>query len=114
VWSLGIMIICLPRRLVRRRTVARLGHGGTTHGTTTTHDARALVEPSATSVGVSANAVHLLSLDLPVDQPEGVDMARNVPEACQEDVDEKVTTATCDHECRQRRENDGNDDEENV
>jgi hypothetical protein len=56
---------------------------------------------------VAALAVHLLGLHLLVDEPEGVDVAREVAEHGEQDVDEQVAAAAGDERGRCGREEDG-------
>jgi len=62
----------------------------------------------------SAMAISLLCLHLLVNKPEGMDMAWDITENGQGDVDEQVTAATSDEPSRGRWEQDSNDDEDNV
>jgi len=62
----------------------------------------------------ASSAVALLCLHLLVDQPERVDMSRNVSKNSEEDVDEEVAAAASNERCGGRRKEDGNKDEENV
>jgi len=62
----------------------------------------------------STVTISLLSLDLPVDKPECMDVSRDVSKNGQTDVDEQITAATCNEPSRCRWEQDGYDDEKNV
>jgi len=65
-------------------------------------------------VAEASNAVLLFSLELLVDEPEGVNVAGNVAEDGQEDVDEQVASAASDEGHSGRRKDDSDEDEENV
>jgi len=62
----------------------------------------------------SALTISFLSLHLPIDKPECVDVSREVPKKCQADVNKQIAGATCNECSCCGREEDGYDDENNV
>jgi len=62
----------------------------------------------------STVAVSLLSLHLPVDKPECVDVPREVSKDSQTDVDEQITAAARDERSSSGREKYRYNDEDNV
>jgi len=62
----------------------------------------------------TAHSISFLCLHLLVNEPECVDMAREVPQDSQADVDEQVTAASGDYSRCGWREQDSYNNEDNV
>lgn len=92
------------------RTVVRL-LGRSARGNTT----RSVSDKVAVSkIGVATIPICLFGLDALVNEPEGVDMTRQVTQDGQEDVDEQVTAAAGDDSGGGWREDDGDKNEDDV
>jgi len=65
-------------------------------------------------ISESALTIFFLSLYLPIDKPECVNMTREITQDCQTDVDEQVTAATRYEPSCCGWEEDRNDDEDDV
>jgi len=62
----------------------------------------------------STMTVSFLSLHLPVDKPERMDVSGDVSKDSQTDINEQITAATSDEPSRSRREQDRYDDENDI
>jgi len=71
-------------------------------------------EGAISHIDVLVSAVKLLGFHAAIDQPKGMDMAGDVPENGETDVDQEVATATGDEGRRCRRKDDGDKDEADV
>jgi len=72
------------------------------------------LEFAITKVLVASVSVHFLRLDLLVDQPQCMNMARDITENCQANIDDQITRASSYESSSCRREQYRNQDENDI